>query len=387
MNTWRLTVFILVSFFLLTGCASDRVANNKMGQIVPSSKTTVDLKEWSKQVTLSAVGDILIHDRVYRDAKGKDGYDFHPMLAKVKPFLNDATITFANQESMMGGEKIGLSSYPSFNSPIEIGDALKGAGVNIVSMANNHTLDRGEEAIQQAIKNWKTIGMMYTGAFENKQDQNDLRIYQTDEGISVAFLAYTYGTNGIEVPNGKDYLVNLIDKDTMAGAIKKAKKQADVTVLSLHFGEEYERMPNDEQKDLAQFAADHGVDVVLGHHPHVLQPIEWVKGKHGNKTLVIYSLGNFLSGQDDDYTRIGGILTFTIKQTMKEANKKETTVTKPRFMPTYVTFHNETDYRVVPMHQLTNKELKHADKHYQEIKDHMAQWMPELEFVEAEDES
>jgi poly-gamma-glutamate synthesis protein (capsule biosynthesis protein) len=334
------------------------------------------------QITLSAVGDILIHDRVYRDAEVKDGYDFMPMLEKVKPFLNDATITFANQESMMGGEKIGLSSYPSFNSPIEIGYALKDVGVNIVSMANNHTLDRGEDAIQQAIKNWETIGMMYTGAYKDQEDEKDIRVYQTDEGISVAFLAYAYGTNGITVPDGKDYLVNLIDKEKMAGAIKRAKEQADVTVLSLHFGKEYERMPNDEQKDLAQFASDQGVEVVLGHHPHVLQPIEWVEGENGNKTLVIYSLGNFLSGQDDFYTRIGGILTFSIKQTVKGEGDKKTEVLEPKFMPTYVTFHNETDYTVVPMYQLTNKQLKDADKEYQKMKKHMAQWMPELEFVE-----
>src|SRR5699024_4256921 len=120
----------------------------------------------------------------------------------------------------------------------------------------------------------------------------------------------------IPVPDGKDYLVNLIDKELMKEDIKKAKEQADAVVLSLHFGNEYERMPNEGQKELVQLAADHGVDVVIGHHPHVLQPIDWVEGEDGNKTLVAYSLGNFLSGQDEFYRRIGGIFKFSIQKTI-----------------------------------------------------------------------
>ncbi|WP_106494821.1 CapA family protein [Lentibacillus sp. Marseille-P4043] len=381
MKMRKRTVLILV-FIFLAACASDKNVDTKMEKHREKEVTKLEPKETVKQITLSAIGDILIHDRVYNDAVVGDGYDFLPMLDKVRPFLNDTTITVANQETMIGGEEIGLSSYPAFNSPIEVGDALKEVGVDVVSIANNHTLDRGEEAIQQAIRNWETIDMMYTGAYKDKKDSKDIRVYQTDEGISVAFLAYTYGTNGIPVPNGKDYLVNLIDKEEMASAINKAKKQADVTVLSLHFGNEYERLPNDKQKDLAQFAADNGVDIVIGHHPHVLQPLKWVEGKKGNKTLVAYSLGNFLSGQDERYNRIGGILQLTIKQITSVDGEKNTEVTDPKFMPTFVKFHNETDYRVVPMYQLTNEELKDAKKQYQEIREHMSQWMPRLKFVE-----
>ncbi|MGY0693658.1 CapA family protein [Virgibacillus sp. FSP13] len=381
MKMRKLSVLILV-FIFLAACASDKNVDTKLEKHSEKEVTKLEPKETVKQITLSAIGDILIHDRVYNDAEVGDGYDFLPMLEKVKPFLNDTTITIANQETMIGGKEIGLSSYPAFNSPVEVGDALKKVGVDVVSIANNHTLDRGEEAIHRAISNWEAIDMMYTGAYKDKKDSEDIRIYQTDEGISVAFLAYTYGINGIPVPDGKDYLVNLIDKEEMASAINKAKKQADVTVLSLHFGNEYERLPNDEQKDLAQFAADNGVDVVIGHHPHVLQPLKWVEGKNGNKTLVAYSLGNFLSGQDERYNRIGGILKFTIKQITSVDGEKNVEVTDPKFMPTFVRFHNETDYRVVPMYQLTNEELKDANKQYQEIKEHMSQWMPELEFME-----
>ncbi|TFJ92083.1 CapA family protein [Lentibacillus salicampi] len=335
-----------------------------------------------QEITLSAIGDMLIHKRVYEDARTADGgFNFMPMLERVKPYLNDTTITIANQETMIGGEELGLSTYPAFNSPYAVGDALKDAGVDVVSLANNHTLDGGEEAIMSAIDHWENIDMMYTGAYKSKKDRNQLRVYHTDEGISVAFLAYTYGTNGIPVPGGKDYLVNLIDREIMGERIKEAKQQADAVILSLHYGNQYERMPSTEQKDLVQFAADKGVDVVLGHHPHVLQPIDWVRGKDGHQTLVAYSLGNFLSGQDEFYRRIGGIFKFTIEKSTEGA-EETIEVKAPKFMPTFVKFRNSANYEVAPMYQLTDDELADSRKHYQEMKDHMSQWMPELEFIE-----
>ncbi|WP_077324361.1 CapA family protein [Virgibacillus siamensis] len=334
-----------------------------------------------KKISITAIGDMLIHDRVYEDAKTKNGYDFRPMLNRVKPYLKNSTITMANQETMIGGIELGLSSYPSFNSPYAVGDALKDAGVDVVTLANNHTLDRGEAAIQSAIKHWESIDMMYTGAFKNEADSNRIRVYETDEGISTAFLAYTYGTNGIPVPTDKDYLVNLIDRGLMESEIQKAKKQADIVVLSMHFGDQYIRMPNDEQKALVQFAADQGVDVVIGHHPHVLQPVDWVKGKHGNKTLVAYSLGNFLSGQDEFYRKIGGIFKFTVHKTIK-GNQETVKIDSPKFMPTFVEYENWSDFEVTPMFQLTNDELANAQQHYKEIKQHVSQWMPGLEFIE-----
>ena len=333
------------------------------------------------EITIAAIGDILLHDTVYKDAKTDEGYDFMPMLELVKPYFKESTITFANQETMIGGEEIGLSSYPQFNSPTEIGDALKESGVDIVSLANNHTLDRGEEAIQNALAHWDKINMPYVGAYKDKQDAKKLRVIETDEGIDVAFLAYTYGTNGIPVPEGKDYLVNLIDKDKIATDMKQAKSEADVTIISLHFGDEYIRLPNDAQKDLVQFVADLEVDAVLGHHPHVLQPAEWVEGKNGNETLVIYSLGNFLSGQDELHRLIGGMFRFTVKKTV-EGGDVNIELHIPQFLPTYNFYQNWRNFKVIPMHELTDKQLKDAQKHYKEIKEHMSQWMPELEIIQ-----
>ncbi|ASK61275.1 capsular biosynthesis protein [Virgibacillus phasianinus] len=376
--------------FLVTACTNDErnyQAKNTSGNETKIHEKSIDtdfLTTEVHEITLSAIGDMLIHETVYQDAFNGTTYNFNPMLDKVAPFLQQSTITMANQETMIGGTDIGLSTYPSFNSPKTMGDALKDAGIDVVTIANNHTLDRGESAILSAISYWDKIGMMYTGAFKSPKDQRKIRVMQTEEDISVAFLAYTYGTNGIPDPEGKEYLVNRIDKEKIASDIKKAKKLSDVIVLSLHFGNQYERMPSQEQKDLVQFAADHGVQVVIGHHPHVLQPVDWVEGENGNKTFVAYSLGNFLSGQDEFYNRIGGMVRFTIQKTVSEDDGTKIDIVSPKFMPTFVDYQHETEFEVIPMYQLTNKILPDAKKHYKEIKKHMSQWMPELEFIEKE---
>ncbi|WP_407271971.1 CapA family protein [Radiobacillus sp. PE A8.2] len=337
----------------------------------------------TQEISIAAVGDILVHSSVYEDARTESGYDFMPMFENVKPFLDDTTITIANQETMIGGTDLGLSTYPRFNSPYEVGDALKGIGVDVVSIANNHTLDRGEQAVQNAISHWEKIDMMYTGAYKDDLDRQNIRVMETEEGIDVAFLSFTYGTNGIPVPEGKDYLVNLIDQEKIVADIEAAKKLSDVVILSLHFGTEYQRMPNQEQIDLVQLAADHGVTAVIGHHPHVLQPVDWVEGKNGNKTFVSYSLGNFISAQDEFYRQIGGVVQFDIEVTTT-GEEKTVEVQDPKFLPTYVKYQNWSNYQVLPMYQLTDEDLPNAAEHYEEIKQHMSQLVPELTFIESE---
>lgn len=333
--------------------------------------TSIEGKTIQENVTIAAIGDILIHDRVYEDAKTKNGYDFKPMLASVKDKLLEPDLLLANQETVLGGTEIGLSSYPSFNSPIEVGDAIIDAGVDIVSTANNHTLDRGEKAIQSAIGYMTKAGLPYVGAFKNPDDKERLRILNKN-GVDIAYLSYTYGTNGIPVPEGKDYLVNLIDKEAMKEEIHRARKQADAVVMSIHWGKEYQRFPDEIQKELAQFLVDEGVDVVFGHHPHVLQPMEWIEAKDGRQALVVYSLGNFLSGQIWDYKDIGGMATVEI---IKKIGPAGTSVelAEPQFFPTYVSSSKQRNYRVVPLEEAGKYGLKNAKQEYREIMNHMTE--------------
>lgn len=334
--------------------------------------TTVD-KQLVQTVKVGAIGDILIHDRVYDDAKHETGYDFIPMLMNVKDLLVEPDVLLANQETVLGGVGLGLSSYPTFNSPQEVGDAFIDAGVDIVSTANNHSLDKGEKGILSEIEYFNRVGLPYVGAFKDPTDQQTLRVINKN-GVKLAFLSYTYGTNGIPVPKGKEYLVNLIDQEKMKLEIERAKKEADVVIMSVHWGNEYQRIPTDQQKELAQFLVNEGVDIIFGHHPHVLQPMEWLQDPNGRSAFVVYSLGNFLSGQMWDYKDIGGLATIEIVKHIDKSGVK-IELKNPSFSPTFVSNQNENNYQVVPLKNAGVVGLENAQGKYDEMMNHMTQWL------------
>ena len=368
-----LTALFIVLLVFFNGDDETVAKGSHNLKAIPTS--TMSYKNYQSSATLLAVGDVLIHSQVYDAAKNDKGYDFKPMFQAVKPIIQSADIAVANQESMMGGEALGLSTYPAFNSPFEIGDALKDAGFDVVTMANNHTLDHGIKAIENAIHYWDKIGMVHTGSFLSEKDRSIIRIVKKNN-IKFAFLAYTYGTNGIPTPQNKDYLVNRIDEKLMKKDIKEAHEQADVVVVALHFGQEYQTMPNTEQKKLVQSLANQGVDIIIGNHPHVLQPLTYVKGKSGHQTFVAYSLGNFISGQDKLNRQLGGILEVNVTKTITH-NESKITVTSPTFIPTWV---DQKDYHIIPLSEAQDSGLKQAPTLYKEVTGHMKTWFPALKF-------
>jgi poly-gamma-glutamate synthesis protein (capsule biosynthesis protein) len=329
------------------------------------------------RVTLGAVGDILLHNRVYEDAVKPDGtYDFNKMFLQVKDLMHHSEIVVANQESITGGKQLGLASYPKFNSPHEIGDALKNAGVNLITMANNHTMDKKEAGILSAIAYWDKIGMAYTGAFKSQEDRNRIRT-MTKNDITFAFLAYTYGTNGITVPEDKPYLVNLFQEELMKKDIELAKTKGDVVVVSMHWGIEYQILPNAEQMRLAHLLAEWGADIVIGSHPHVLQPFAWIESADGHRTFVMYSLGNFLSAQSEPIHLIGGIGEITVVKT-KKGDQSSIELINPAFIPTYNYSKRYHEYQIFPMNNMDDKYLNKAAQHLEKIKIHMRKYIPEL---------
>lgn len=381
MNPSPKSIFLLLAaaVLLLTGCTIDNVTVAEEQPLalyedrkLPVATSPLELT-MTHSASVSAVGDILIHERVYRDAQVSTGYDFEPMLKSVVPFLESADITIANSESLIGGSEIGLSSYPSFNSPYEVGDALKNAGVDVVSLANNHTLDRGLIAVENAIRYWNRIEMVHTGSYLSAEDRAEVTL-MTRNGITFSFLSYTYGTNGIQTPAGKDYLVNRIDPLLIQQDLKRAKELSDVVVLSLHFGEEYKKMPNAEQIELARFSAENGADIILGHHPHVLQPPEWIETADGRKAFVIYSLGNFLSGQNELDRQIGAILHLDIEKKVT-ADSSTITLKNPAFTTTFVKSSNNAEYRVDLLKDI-DAALNDATKA------HLSTWISDLQFIE-----
>ncbi|WP_332698838.1 CapA family protein [Halalkalibacter lacteus] len=297
-------------------------------------------------ITIGAVGDVLLHERVYVPAETEGGYDFMPMLQEVESLLAAPDFLMANQESMPGGVEIGLSTYPSFNSPQEIVSNLQTLGVDMVIGANNHTLDRGVKAVESALDFYDEIGMDYVGVYRDTPDREKDRIVAVDD-ITLGVLAYTYGTNGIPIPEGHEDIVALIDRERMQQDVERLREKVDIVIVHMHWGDEYAREPNAEQRELAQHLSEAGTDIIFGHHPHVLQPIDHLQQENGQETYVFYSLGNFFSGQNFEYTDIGGVGTIEVTKTIK-GDEQVVEIHTPHIEPTLVMLENDV-YRMMPM--------------------------------------
>lgn len=266
-------------------------------------KKEPEVKE--ERLSLIMVGDALLHSSLYRDGYQNGTYDFTSQLELIKPEIQKHDLAFYNQESILGGTSIGLSDYPNFNSPQEFGDAMIDAGFNLVSLANNHTMDRGVTAIQNSCDYWKTKDVLTAGSYCSAEDAEEIKIKEKS-GIKYTLLAYTYGTNGITVPSDKPYLVNLYSDELAKADIEKVRDKVDLLIVSMHWGTEYRSEPTEEQKREAEYLSNLGVDIIIGTHPHVIEPITYI-----NDTLVIYSLGNFISAQstNNDYNTMVELMT------------------------------------------------------------------------------
>ena len=284
----------------------DKDKNN----IVDKDKNKVEVKEENYEASLIAVGDNLIHSSVFKDANkhaNYNGYDFKPMITYIKDIVSNYDIGYFNQETILGGTELGLSDYPTFNSPYEAGDAMLDAGFNLVSLATNHTVDRGKKAVVNSCAYWKDkTDVLTSGSYCSDEERNEIKIAEVNN-ISYTMLNYTYGTNGMPVSN--DYLVNVWptdleindpDRDTKYQEYKKIVKEdiervrdkVDVLIVAMHWGVEYTHTPTKYEVDMAEYLASLDVDLIIGTHPHVIQPVTWI-----DDTLVIYSLGNFISAQ------------------------------------------------------------------------------------------
>ncbi len=347
-----ITIFFLLLGTLTIGTISKYVYNTPVEkeQIPEKSETFTEEKKKEYDVSLVMVGDALYHSGVYKDGLQSDGtYNFDSQLADVTPIIKNYDLAYYNQETILGGTELGLSNYPRFNSPQEVGDAFLKAGFNLVSLATNHTMDRGEKAILNSVNYWREKENVLTaGSYDSFEDRARSHIGEKN-GITYAFLSYTYGTNGIPVPEGKEYLVNLFDKETVKKDIEEVRDKVDIVMVAMHWGVEYTHTPTKEQRDQAQFLADLGVDIIIGSHPHVIEPIE-----HIGKTVVIYSLGNFISGQDGLMKRIGLLASLDIHKVV-ENDTTTISIDNVRGDLLY-TYHNGgyRKFRVIPFYKLTN---------------------------------
>ncbi len=266
------------------------------------------------EISLIAVGDMLLHGGIHNSALQADGsYDYTHVFEHTKAKIEAADIAVANQEVILGGVELQVSSYPNFNSPQDFGTALVNTGFDVILHASNHTMDKDSIAIENTINFWKNTypDITYLGINESIEDQNTIRIVEKD-GIKIAMLNYTYGLNGIPLPQGKEYIVNLLNEEQIIKDLAQAKELADFIIVYPHWGTEYVLEATDSQKYWAQLFADNGADLIIGTHPHVIEPVEWITAADGRETLVYYSLGNFISIQYYNYSMLGGMAEVTI---------------------------------------------------------------------------
>lgn len=330
-----LSLFLTVAMLMcsLTACGSEEETKDVNATISVQQETTTQQPTQAPteattkapepvEISVMMIGDMLIHPGVYKSGfnAGTGTYNYDHFFKPILSDIQSADISIVNQETILGGTAMGLSGYPCFNSPQELGDSLVKAGFNVILHASNHTLDKGLNGAMATINFWKTKHpeVAVLGINETAADTENIYVYNK-EGFKVAILNYTYGTNGIAIPASAPYIVNTFnDESRIRNDIRKARKMADMVIVCPHWGTEYVYSPDAFQKQWTQIFLQEGVDVVIGTHPHVIQPVEKLTGANGHEMIVYYSLGNFVSSQNYIPRILGGMAQLTL---VKDGNK------------------------------------------------------------------
>ncbi|MBQ8232087.1 MAG: CapA family protein [Lachnospiraceae bacterium] len=302
--------------------AAETLAQEESAQVQEGLKETEESKETEKtketeepkeyDIQLMMVGDNLMHMGIVRTGKQEDGsYNYDFLFTGIEDFLEEAEIKMINQETILGGNHLGFSGFPYFNSPTEVGDAIAGAGFNVVLHASNHAADKQVEGLVNCIEFWTKYPEMTVAGIHGKGD-SPIQI-MTIDGIDFAILNYTYGPNVETIPEDiQGYMNVLCNYDESTGRmdyttlhpdvltdIAEAKEMADVVIVCPHWGTEYTTEPSSYQQKFARQLTEAGADIIIGTHPHVVQPVEWIEGENGNRALCFYSLGNYVSTQKE----------------------------------------------------------------------------------------
>lgn len=371
----KILCFILIGLVLvliISACRSglvDNNTNNKVedkldDEITPIKEEIVEeiAEDKIEEISLLAVGDIMYHSPQVRAAYlGEGKYDFRPTFRYVKEYIEQADISLANYETVTAGKDIAYSGFPRFNSPKETIFALADTGFDIISTANNHSLDQGKKGILTTLDNMEEYGLKAIGT--NRTNEENILI-QDVKGIKIGFLSYTYGLNGLDSLLTKEelsYMINLIDEERMEKDIKRTKELgADLTVLFLHWGHEYHNLPSNYQIELGEKIIGWGGNIILGSHPHVIQKSEMFDNQEGN--FIIYSMGNFLSNQSletmgNSFTEDGVMVKINIE---KNFTKDEITIKEVEYIPTWVYKYKSEgrfNYEILPVEAIISKEL------------------------------
>jgi hypothetical protein len=358
---FKTTVSSLLLFFVLLSCRNDIIFNNTnknniitetsadyitdLDIAIVTDKNSVDnitvsdesqntAAPVTQEITFLAAGDNIVYlgnvseAAKYSQVNGRN-YNFKNQYKDVASLISKADIAFINQETLMAGDNYEFSYYPRFNGPQDMGYDLIDSGFDIINIANNHMLDMGESGLVNTIKFWRNeTSAFIVGDYLGSDEYNSIRIYE-NQGIKIAFLSYTHGTNGLSTISS-DIAIPYLNDETIIRQIKAARAAADLVFVSIHWGDENSFVPNSIQIYYANLICELGADVIIGHHPHVIQPVVWLENANGHKLLCAYSLGNFAAEMANDYNMVGGFLTFKIVS----ENGKQPYITEPLFIPT-----------------------------------------------------
>ncbi len=355
----KISLAALLVLFSLAGCVS-QTDINQVGLVTEAEADTADptrivapdfsendsgvtspetltvppkpIEPGETRMTFLAAGDNIIHENVFLDARSRasegEKYNFIGMYDGVSEIIKNADISLVNQETPICGDELGISGYPTFNSPEAVGDTLLELGFDVINIANNHVLDKGSKGFKNTLDYWSEKTDSMIGGYYNKSDYEDIFVVEK-KGIKTAFISYTYGANGGSLSSSEGLYLPRIDKDEIVRMTKKADEAADFVIVVIHWGTENSHTVNSEQKNLARAISDAGADAIIGAHPHVIQPMEWLTNSDGTKTLVVYSLGNFISTQYDNSNLVGGIVTFDVVKDASGAVRIESPIYNP----------------------------------------------------------
>jgi len=362
-KTGLISSLFLLGIVLISGCDRPLIfQGNAVAEIVEidpiEPPEPPKMSPYTTQAKLIAVGDIMMHGSQIRSGYNSQTktYSYETFFREVKDIFSEGDWVIGNLETTLAGAEAKYTGYPRFNAPAELADAIKEAGFNILTTANNHSLDRNEKGVLKTLENVKQRGLLPVGTAASKEESEEILIVEKNE-ISLAILAYTYGTNGIPIPKGKDYLVNLIKEEEIVKDILEARQLgADIVTVALHFGSEYQRQPNAQQKKLVEVLIKAGADIILGSHPHVVQPYQIfeVAGERGKirKAVAIYSMGNFISNQRGNYKDLGVIFEVNIQKNFPEETVE---IVEVEALPTWVHRYSQNGkwiFRVLPLEKV-----------------------------------
>lgn len=307
-----------------------------------TAEYVTERKEGAKvsNVKLTFTGDIMCHSYQYKEAydSSTGQYDFSHNFADVKKYFDTADFVIGNLETVFAGADVGISDYPCFNSPDSFGTAIKEAGFDLLTTANNHSMDKRMSGAVRTLDVLDSLGIDHVGTYRSAEDRDKIYIKEIN-GMKIAFLSYTYGTNGIPVP--EDWLVNRLDEKLIKSDIAKAKSlEPDVIVVMPHMGNEYEEYVRDTFKNTANMMLNAGADIVVASHPHVLQPMETVEitEENGEKRtgFVMYSMGNFISSQTTPPRNASILLNIELEK----VGKNDAFIKKVSYVPIWTQFQN-----------------------------------------------